>query len=207
MMVEKEELSEELSPAQCNETMVDSQSNKANSEMEREGGSPGQQSAQREQGATAHDLSQANGQEEGAEVNRDNEGNADNNQGSWPIEEDSASSSLPDEVGGRWRRFIDMGRRHPWSIDLNKILGEIGTEDNEANEADEANELRENDRVNDSIEVGQAACSQVNDVNEDSIEDLEDTLTATWNDCTRRPRWVSSGRWCLSPPRGPIDLA
>ena len=156
-------------------------------------------------------MNQANEQEEGAEVNRDNEGNADSNQGSWPIEEDSASSSLPDEAGARWRRFIDMGRRHPWSIDLNQILGEIGTEDNEANEADEvneANELGENDRVNDSIEVAQAACSLVYYVSDGIIVDDEDTLTDAWADGIMRPRWVSSGRWCLNhPPRGPIDLA
>ena len=69
----------------------------------------------------------------------------------------------------------------------------------------EANEFSETNGVNDEIEVGQAADSQVND-SDDNIEDVEDTLTAAWSALTMRPRWAS-GQLRLMPPSGPIDLA
>ena len=164
---------------------------------------------------TTHDVSRANEQGEGGEANGAN--SVDNNQGTLPTEEDSDSSSLPDQVEARWRSFIDMGRHRPWSIDLNQTLGEIDSGANEASEASEANEANEVDEgseanefsetngVNDEIELGQAADSQVND-SDDVIEDVEDTLTAAWHALIRRPRWAS-GQLGLSPPIGPIDLA
>ena len=206
MMVKKEE----LSPSPCRETMVDSQTTEANSGLEQEGEVSGQD--QGEHHATAHDVRWANEQGQGGEAN--SEKSVDNSQSCGPTEEDSDVSSMPDQVEARWRSFIDMGRHRPWSIDLNQILGEIdsganeASEANEANEVDEgseANEFSETNGVNDEIEVGQAADSQVND-NDDHIEDVEDTLTAAWDALIRRPRWAS-GQLSLRPPSGPIDLA
>ena len=95
---------------------------------------------------------------------------------------------------------------------MNQILGETDNGANEASEANEVdeswsetNEFGETSGVNDEIEVGQAADSQVND-SDDVIEDVEDTLTAAWDALIRRPRWAS-GQLRLMPPSGLIDLA
>ena len=205
MMVKKEE----QSPSQCRETMVDSQSTEANSELEQENAASGQN-----QGGpkpTTLDVSRANEQGGGEEVHGAND--AGNSQGTGPTEEDSDSSSMPSQVEVQWRRFIDLGRHRPWSIDLSQVLGERDSGanvTNEANEVDdswsEANEWSEISQVNDAIEVGQADASQVVNDSDDVIEDVEDTLTAAWRALTMRPRWAS-GQLRLMPPSGPIDLA
>ena len=105
MMVKKEE----QSPSQCRETMVDSQSTEANSELEQENAASGQN-----QGGpkpTTLDVSRANEQGGGEELHGAND--AGNSQGTGPTEEDSDSSSLPDQVEARWRSFIDLGTHRP----------------------------------------------------------------------------------------------
>ena len=204
MMVKKEE----QSPSPCRETMVDSQTTEANNELEQKNAASGQDQGG-PQPATP-DVSRANEQGGGEEAHGAND--VGNSQGTGPTEEDSDSSQLSAQVEVQWRRFIDLGRHRPWSIDLNQILGERDSGANVTNEANdvddswsEANEWSEISQVNDPIQAGQSVDS-LEDENDDLIVDEEDTLSATWSALTMRPRWAS-GQLRLMPPSDPIELA